>query len=229
MSELSYPKTDENEKVLCQICGKSFETITWGHLNMHNVKMADYRLRFPDAPLVSSRYKAKLKYAQTEIFKKKKSIINSEEIIDLIDIAFPEESIIKREEITDIVHTFPEEIFVEEEPIFEEIEMPSKETDPIKNKKSEILNILKKFYMNVQENYLIRKLSSTNHLEYEFISDFADPILKVNIQFPKTFWHNKDLYIDLQRNQKLMENGWKIIEIYSLSPSEIEKAIFDSA
>lgn len=215
MSELSYPAMDEEGKVSCQICGKTFEKITPQHLGMHNIKIKEYRLRFPDVPLEGSNFQTRAKYRYSKIFENKNESIKE-----------------NVEKLEDVIYDFPEEVLVEqEEPIFEEIEIPKAEIDPIKNKKSEILNILKHFYTNIKENYLIRKLSITHHLEFEFISDFADPVLKVNVQFPKTFWHNRDKYLDLRRNQKLTENGWKIIEINSLSPSprEIEKAIFNNA
>lgn len=236
MSELSYPETNGEGKVLCQICGKPFSIITGGHLAKHNVTMSQYKSRFPGVTLASNDFKAKQKYVKSPIFKKEKVLTENkdEEIIELTD-EIKDEVLVnvenKNKELKDEIYDFPDEVLVNEEPEIEEFEvLKGSSQDPIKNKKEEILNFLKQFYMNIQENFMIQKLSLTNHLEYEYITDFADPALKVNVEFPKTFWHNQGTYIDLQRNLKLSEDGWQIIEIHSKNPTfnDIEKALTSS-
>jgi len=223
MNEESYPSTNNEGKVLCQICGKPFSIITPGHLLKHQVTMKQYKLRFPDSPLTSSDFKSRQKYAKSSLFKK-----DSEETNKSLKPPIQKENIIE-DKISD--YKFPEEIIVNEEPEIEELEIDYKTEikDPIQYKKNQILNCLKQFYSNIQMDYMIQKLSISNHLEYEFITDFADPILKVNIEFPKTFWHNQNQFNDPQRNNKLKIEGWKVIEIHSQNPSnsEIEKAIFN--
>lgn len=43
---------DTDSFVVCQICGKEYKQIGTGHVKSHNLTMAQYRLQFPNAPLV---------------------------------------------------------------------------------------------------------------------------------------------------------------------------------
>jgi very-short-patch-repair endonuclease len=74
---------------------------------------------------------------------------------------------------------------------------------------------------------MIQVFSINGRLFFEFISDIADPVLKVNVEFPQAFWHNRGAYEDPLRDIKLEEYGWKVIRINSKSPSlkDIEEAI----
>ena len=223
MSNSPYPKLNEKGHVVCQICGQAFKVIVATHLKKHEVSMDQYKQRFPEAPISSDEFKTTQKYAATtDLFKEK--AIPKEKLEAIID---------------DVVYEFPEEVIVQEEPEIEELELDVlpkkavKETtsiDPIKRMKNNIFKCLQQFYPNIQENFMIQKLSLTNHLEYEFITDFADPVMRINIEFPDTFWHNRHMYVDPTRNSKLMLDGWKVIEIHSSSPSieKIENAIVSS-
>ena len=63
--EYPYPLFDENEKVICQLCGKPFMVISPRHLSgKHEIKYSEYKLRFPDAPLSSAEFTAKSKYGK---------------------------------------------------------------------------------------------------------------------------------------------------------------------
>ena len=69
-------------------------------------------------------------------------------------------------------------------------------------------------------DYLINEVHQPSGiLQFSFITDYCDPVLKVVIDFPKTYWHNMDAGYDPNRNVKLKEAGWKIIEIKSKSPT----------
>lgn len=206
MREYPYPLFDEKGKVVCQICGKSYLVISPKHLYTHNIKYADYTKRFPEAPLSNQEFKARGKYGKNkELFRN----TDNEEIKDDIIIEDPE-----IEELDDI------EKFIEAE---------SKATDPMRAMKIKLRDHLRLYFSNIQMDYLIRQFGSDKRLKFEFITDFCDPVLKVVIQFPDTFWHNHDLCIDLNKTMKLEKYGWKIFKIPSNNPSlsQVDKALID--
>lgn len=207
MSEsLPYPKLDENEKVVCQICGKAFLVISPKHLSrIHDVTLAQYRTRYPDAPLSSEEFRSRGKFGKLHLFEKEDKR-KGEPVIE--DIITDEELSIEE----------PEELGLEEVPKVV-IELPKKKQDPMSRAKDNILRFLKESFRNIEQDYVIRIFTPNGRLEYEFITDFADPILKVDFEFPRTFWHNEDRYMDLARKVKLHNNGWKVIEVNSNSPS----------
>jgi len=89
-----------------------------------------------------------------------------------------------------------------------------------------VLDELKRFLPDIQKSYAIRSLYPvTNIVIFEFMTDFADPLRKIDIEFPNTFWHHRDV-ADTARKSKLEELGWRIIELQTDSPTrqEIEKA-----
>ena len=42
-----------NEKVKCQVCGKEFKQIQYRHTKQHNLTIAEYKEKFPNAPIIS--------------------------------------------------------------------------------------------------------------------------------------------------------------------------------
>jgi len=202
---LQYPPFDEETgKVNCQICGKPFLVISPRHLGKHNITHGDYTKRYPTAPLSSKEFSAKTKYGKLK---------------DLFKPTEPSEF---------------EEVVVDEEPNIEDevdIEAILKErsyNDPVKQSKAQVLDILKSFFSNVRADYTIEEYGKmSNRLKYQYITDFTDPILRVVIQFPNTFWHNNDVTIDPRKNEKLREDGWKVINIKNRAPNrkEIQKIV----
>jgi len=192
MSEYSHPSFDEKGKVICQICGKPFLVISPRHLDKHNVKYEDYTKRFPQAPLSSQEFIARGKYGKNKLF--------------------------EQDEIG------PEQLVDEKEPEVEELEIEKliksqKPITPMDAMKARLLDHLRLYFANIRKDYFIRQFGIDNRLKYEFITDFCDPILKVVIQFPDTFWHNVEAAIDQNKNVKLLQYGWKVIEIPSANPS----------
>ena len=123
---------------------------------------------------------------------------------------FEEESELPEEDI--------EEIIVDEDPEIDDemnlrqiLEKEYKETDVLAKNKNKILDHLKIFFTNVEKDYLIDQYGPDGRLKFQFITDFCDPVLKVVIQFPKTFWHNQEMAIDPNKNLKLKNYGWKVI------------------
>lgn len=208
MSEYSYPMFNEQGKVNCQICGHPYLVISPRHLGTHNIKYDEYKLRFPDAPLSSEEFNASSKYGKEKVLFVEKEMSKFEEESNL-----PEEDV--------------EEIIVNEEPdIEDEIDLSllvkeelKKEPDVMARSKNRILDHLRTYFTNVEKDYTLRQYGSDNNLKFEFITDFCDPVLKIVIQFPDTFWHNQEIAIDPNKNYKMEQYGWKVIEIKSQNPT----------
>lgn len=90
--------------------------------------------------------------------------------------------------------------------------------------KDRLLNNLKEIYPNIKKDLFIRKVAGSGKLVYEYISDFADPVLKINVEFVKAFWHNRNKYQDLNRNDILRKDGWKVVVINK--PTVTRKELF---
>lgn len=200
MREYPYPMFDDDGKIICQICGKPFLVISPQHLKKHNVKYIDYKNRFPNAPLSNEEFAARGKYG------KNKDLFVTEDIMG-------------------------EEIIIDEEPEIEDFDikeaLQTDIKDPIMSIKFRILDQLRTMFANVEMNYLIDQKDSVSEiLQFSFITDFCDPVLKVVIDFPDTFWHNVDACLDANRDRKLTEAGWKLIKIGSTAPSfeEVQNA-----
>ncbi len=205
--QLQYPPFDEETgKVICQICGSKYLVISPRHLMKHNVSYADYTKRYPNAPLSSKEFSAKSKYGKVK------------------DLFAP---LTQGDEL--------EEVVVDEQPIIEDdidIEKILKEKsqrDPIKESKIKVLDTLKIYFSNIRQNYLIEEYGPmSKRLKYHFMTDFADPILKIVVQFPNTFWHNRDVHTDdLSKNEKLRADGWKVLVVKNRAPSrkDIQKVV----
>jgi len=201
-----YKEYDEQGKIICQVCGKSFSIISPSHLQRkHNITLKEYKNKYPGIAITSKQFNTSRKYETTDMFNEKKPVIE-EKIVGKpvvekpIDIKDPGN-----------------------DPIFEELQnqkstIPKKSkkpTDKIAISRFKILVQLQKYYKHMKQNYMIQKFSRTGHLEYEFITDYADPVLKIIVNFTKTFWHNSDMNEHPSKNRKLKEDGWKIIEIRS--------------
>lgn len=207
MSEYSHPMFNEQGKVICQICGKPYLVISPRHLGTHNIKYNEYKLRFPDAPLSSEEFNASSKYG------KEKTLFVEKEMSK-----FEDESKLPNEEI--------EEIVVDEEPEIEDeidlsmlLEKEKQDLDIMAVSKNKILDYLRAYFTNIEKDYMIDQCGLDGLLKFHFITDFCDPVLKIVIQFPNAFWHNREMAIDLNKNVKLKQYGWKVIEFNSISPS----------
>ena len=85
--------------------------------------------------------------------------------------------------------------------------------------KNKILDHLRTYFTNVEKDYMINQYGVDKRLKFQYITDFCDPVLKIVIQFPKTFWHNEEQWVDSNKNYKLEEYGWKVIEFNSMGPT----------
>jgi hypothetical protein len=194
MSKLLYPEFDEKQRVVCQICGKGFLVISPTHLKRkHNISYEEYTRRFPDAPLASKDFIARGKFG------KHKELFLKDEIT-----------------VEELVDEFEPEI---EEMNIEKLIKEYKNLSPMELMKHRIIDHLKIYFSNIRKDYLITQYGTDNRLKFEFITDFCDPVLRIVIQFPETFWHNKDAAFDANKNLKLSQYGWKVIEIPTTNPS----------
>lgn len=224
LPEYPYPLTDEHGNCICQLCGKSSKTMTPQHLTkLHNIDMKTYRARFPQAVLVSQQTKDRHKDAQLERFMKitKPEVEDQAIRIQDYDIITDSEdnskskndNIYKQkldEEVNKVLNPIQTQSLTNT-PQFETI--PDRSIEKFRNIKIGIINKVKELLPNIQVNGLVRKITGGGHLVFEFITDFADPILKVIVDFPDSFWHNSDTYTDPNKDTKLKNAGWKIIKV----------------
>ena len=204
-----------DEKVVsvrCEICGKEFQRITPMHLRTHNVTMDEYKIKYPDSPITSftaTRRKV------ADVFKDQES-----KTIETEDKIYEEEEL-----DTDVII---EELNFDEIPDHDVTEtyVDTDQVDYCSVQKDTVLEILKKFFSNVKKDYLVRERNVNGSILYECITDFADPVLKIDIEFPNTFWHNQEPW-NTSRDQRLKEFGWTVVNIYSKAPTfkDINKAI----
>jgi very-short-patch-repair endonuclease len=201
--EYPYPLFNEEGKVICQICGKPFMVISPKHLSgKHNIKYGEYKLRFENAPLSSAEFTARSKYGKVKgVFDEEVDIEEMDEIDEAFDgIDDPdihEEMEIDITRLTETIRQFK---------------------DPMQEKKVKILQHLRTFFSNVEQDYMVKLIDGGGRLNEEYITDFADPVLKVNIEFPDTFWHNQG-HIDLMRDEKMKSYGWRIIKVKGMNPT----------
>ena len=217
-----YPFVTEKGKVICQICGKDYLIISPKHLKTHNLTFDEYKLRFPEAPISSKEFNKLGKIG------KDRNVFVEQELSSIEDEEKKIKAMLEENDIPekDVEPTVDQEIDFDK--VYEET--PQKEKDIFALSKDKILDHLRAFYTNIRKDYMIQVFNIQNHLMFEFISDFADPILKVNIEFPNTFWHNRMPYDDVNRDKKLAEYGWKVIRIDAVAPKfkDIQDAIESS-
>lgn len=210
-----YPYYDEKSgKVNCQLCGKPYLVISPMHLKKaHNIKYEEYKLRFPDAPLSSEEF------AVRGLYGKNKDMFNP-----TVEEPVGEEVIITEEDYPDEVDE--EEIKIEE---LKESVKPKKEksADPIIAMKRKVFNHLSLYLTNVRQDYIVEEKTLGGKTKYSYITDFCDPVLRIIIDFPNTFWHNQDSFQDPLKKEKLTQDGWRWIEIKSKAPNleDIEKEL----
>ena len=195
---MNYPPIDEESgKIICQMCGKPFGRITAAHMKTHGLTTVEYKHRFPDAPMTSEKTKTRMKFSQSKLFKEEKSDFAS-------DDSFPE---VEEISIPDIVEYKMEQDII-----------PS--NGLMIGSKAGILDHIRVVYPSARADYFIEKKNIQNVLEYRYVTDIADPIKKIDFEFPDTYWHNSDPYVALSvRNARLVEDGWTIVTIRSKAPT----------
>lgn len=86
MSNYPHPLFDENGKIICQICGKSYLVVNPLHLKTHNITIDEYKERFPDAPMSTKEHIKRGKYGKQKdmlIHNELEEVIVEEELDDI--------------------------------------------------------------------------------------------------------------------------------------------------
>ena len=188
----------------CMLCGKQFGLITPQHLKrFHQVTMEQYRLKFPDQPLLGKAFSSSIKYAGTDLFKN--TSVEIDKIPKVGEIRIPKdlEDFKKKEKEEDI----------------------KKQNMPLG--KSGIYDALRKYFGYIETNYFIEKIDLTGHLAYRVITDFYAPSEKIIIDFPNSYWHNYEPSSEVLKRDIIPSQGYKIIRILSKNPtsSEVENEL----
>jgi len=195
-----YEYTTADGKIICQLCGKPFSKITPAHLKHKHDGMTfeKYQELFPEAPLSNDAFKLSRSISQKfDTFKK-----NSEELKENAPVPS-----VKR-----VLNQKP--LPVVEPPKDEEGYGPNVHKD-----KAIILTFLSRYYPALINNYVVEFYTPSDHLEFIFQTDMADPISKTIFEFPSVIWHNRDIRPNGARLDILKENGWKTISVDSPIPS----------
>jgi len=188
---MKYPAYDDEGKIICQLCGKSFQLLTPTHLKKSHegITVKKYQEMFPEAPTCSDKYRISSKYKGFDSFKNDDRKFKKE--------TYKLEGDIKREKI-----------------VYEDFPDPS-----IPKAKLEILKFLKRIYPTIENNFMIEKFHPDGRMEYQAITDIGDPVSKTDFEFPNVIWHNEQRRFDLQRNIRLKNDGWRVITIESTAPT----------
>ncbi len=206
-----FPDTDS--AICCRVCEQTMKLITPAHLLSHNMTMADYKKRYPHAPLVCKNNIKKLSQRALQQHSKRKQVLN--------------ESILQE---------------IEKSPSIEKFEMPSTDLDKDFVKKVTVLKneSLRERYPStpkdkifiilcledifgkekVINNYFVEKMIVGQYLDYRLITDIAVPSLKLDFEFNNSFWHNRETSKPkFLRDRLLKHDGWTIIDIECRNPT----------
>lgn len=220
---------DEKGKVICQECGKSYGMITSLHLRSHDMTVAEYREKYQDFPVASNVAKARHRYRNVNVFDETKveppkneyitdEIIIREEIEpevkveNFAEIDIDKIPIVSKDKIDEVSSKIENEIPKNLE--FKSFPNPGN----VHKDKLVFLDFLYTFLSkyDIENSYFVNVMNCQVVSE-RIVTDISIPLLKIDIEFPDTFWHNKDMPKYL-RDSKLKTLGWTIIEIPGVKP-----------
>jgi hypothetical protein len=217
---------NERGMAICQECGKELNILSKQHLKIHDMTFLEYKEKYPGYPTVSKSFSAKQRMKNVKLFEKTKEDILLDE---------PKKEIIKKEiEIEDFgdieldkIPLVPKDYIEQVSDFIEEVKTFSKEQtsnlhypDPnniIHKDKIKFLNFLLTYFPDVKNSYFIDKCNN-GITEERLVTDISIPSLRINIEFPNTFWHNIDIPKS-SRDYKLKLLGWKVLDIPGTKPS----------
>lgn len=217
------------EKVKCLICNKEFDNLVNApHIfGKHKLTLKEYKEMFPEAILVTPEYAELRKKAYGEgkgkgctPFSGKPSKIKTKNL----DINLDTKKIDNVEEILDLDIENDEIKTINEEIKIIEVEVPKdKRERPLNHhlvSKQYIIEYLQKKFKGekILSNQYIEKMTPNGYMIYRVISDITIPSLKLNFEFPKAFWHNKDIEKTV-RDNILKNDDWVIIDVDGLAPT----------
>jgi len=186
MDKLKFPKTTQTGLVVCQECGKGFKRITPMHLQKsHDMTFGEYQLKYPDCPISDKQYEASREFQDSTLFKGNEQ---PERDVTEPGIDYKDKDKLPPHSILNL--------------------------KGVPKNKADILEFLHPYYPHIENNLMIEKTRpSDGRLEYQYITDMADPVRKVIFDFPKSFWHNQDFPPDHLKENRLKRDGWIIITV----------------
>lgn len=209
----------EEETVKCLLCGKEFKNcISHQHVfKEHGITLKEYREKFPGSNINTESYR---KILSNNMRHKKQIEIKDLEKAPILDKT-------KIPEIKDI------DLFKKVDELRDFTVKSKKYFDnkhsSMPDDKLQILNFLVSIFSEeIIDSYFVTKFTMTGSVEYMLVTDIAIPSLKIDIEFPNTFWHNYDRPKEI-RDSILINDKWKIININNRIPkiSDVEKAVLD--
>jgi len=129
---------------------------------------------------------------------------------------FPDAELKAKTKKKEIPEEIPEHDVIENPDILSETDLDDLGENPdiCHVEKNKILQQLKTVLPNVEKDYLIQIYNLTrDQLLFECITDFADPVEKIVIDFPHAFWHNRPIPNEVVRNSRLRQFGWKVLTV----------------
>ena len=224
-----YPFMSDDGRIYCQECGKTFKSITQSHLKLHNMTTEQYKRKY-NVSMLPDKLKEHMRLINTkkykELFKEKENIkpqTEPETTIDdleLIEDEIQVDDIISKDELDNINEISFDQNFKDLKPVNQHV------PDPMYAKTEIAYNLEELLGDNLcVENYFIEEYSGcesfmgSRHLKYSFITDIAIPNKKIAFFFPDAYWHNREVAPDPNKNTKLKEDGWIVIEIKGNAPN----------
>lgn len=204
--------TEDGSKVICQYCLKEFRRITTQHLRMHDMTFDEYKFNFPGAPTDHTHYKDFLNEVEvsTVIQKPVNQIDNKPNISSGDDILAQMKSDIQEAVKTQVV-------------VSDESEQFDVNQSEIKfQHKGEIIAFIRNLLPGLKNNYYYRKRNLVGEVLYSFVTDMADPVHRIAIDFPDTFWHNRDFYFESRKQELLKQSKWRYVRIEGVAPTNKE-------
>lgn len=197
---------DEDGKVICQVCKKSFHFITPRHLNLHNMTSNEYKEKY-NAPVFRKNF-----YVEGQK-RGRKTFIEKEESVKKIQ---PVEIILNKPIIEELVE-FKECDEIKNLSV-NKVQKIKNHLDPMEDK-NDIVDFLKTIYRGIEINSFITKYDKNNSIIYSYMTDIIDRKSKTIFDFPNSFWHNTQTGISNHIKKRMLEDdGWNFVEITATMP-----------
>jgi len=221
---------DTFEKVQCRICGAHYKQISTGHAKGHGLTVADYRERFPDAPIVSQALIEVKREGTKQYFKDhpEKGAAHAEKIklfwADPTNMQKMKQSFSERspqtEEVIKKISVTMKRRYMEGSKLRE-----CNETDNMKDRINPFSKLGRHVGKSVMEEFVYNLLnpygfeynypfeSELSRKRYFYI-DFALPKIKLAIELDSET-HDKPevIEVDHRKNKALSQQGWRVFRV----------------
>lgn len=214
--------------VKCLLCDKELNKSLICHVRIiHGITPKEYLKKFPSASLHSDEYAEQLKNLAHTIDwtnkkkrgkRKKYDGDTDKQVSDFLKEEYSSNYSDFEEFKKDFFHTEEKKPKKEEHVIKQPYKNSRMNTEI---DKVQILTFLDGAFPKhiIENNFSIEKKSPCgNIMEYVILTDIAIPTLKLDFEFPNTYWHNQGDHL-YNRFQLLIADDWKIITISSKNPT----------